>query len=97
MHHAPIQTATATRLRNTARLDRLAGCTPLAVAMINARVGVVEALKRHRSAQARARSSFPVGVKPEASRARVRQAIRVLRSAEQAVEAKYGSALKAVA
>ncbi len=82
----------ATQTRDTSRVDKLAGCTPLAVEMIQARAAVVDALRLHRNAH---RATSPLArqfaTQPHQSRERVRKAIANLRAIEAKVEATYGA------
>lgn len=84
--------ATQTAPRNTRRVDMLAGCTPLAVEMIQARAAVVDALRLHRNAH---RATSPLArqfaTQPHQSRERVRKAVAHLRAIEAKVEATYGA------
>jgi hypothetical protein len=80
--------ATTTAPRNTRRVDMLAGCSPLAVEMIQARAAVVDALRLHRNAH---RATSPLArqfaTQPHQSRERVRKASAI----EAKVEATYGA------
>lgn len=78
----------ATAPRNTRRVDMLAGCTPIAVAMINARTTLTLSIQRHRKAQ---RATFSLAAKPDFTRERVRKAVAYLRAIEAKVEATYGA------
>lgn len=84
--------ATQTAPRDTRRVDMLAGCTPIAVEMIQARAAVVDALRLHRNAH---RATSPLArqfaTQPHQSRERVRKAIANLRAIEAKVEATYGA------
>ncbi len=79
-----------TQTRDTRRVDMLAGCTPIAVAMINARTTLTLSIQRHRKAQT-SKSQF--AAKPAFTRQQVRKAVAGVRAAEAAVEAKYGAAI----
>ena len=79
-----------TQTRDTRRVDMLAGCTPIAVAMINARTTLTLSIQRHRKAQ---RATFSLAAKPDFTRQQVRKAVAGVRAAEAAVEAKYGAAI----
>jgi len=81
MHLATTQT------RDTRRVDKLAGCTPLAVEMGHARIRLTESIQRHRKAQ---RSRFALASHPAFTRQRVREAVAMVRLIEGEVELKYG-------
>lgn len=93
-HPAPMETQMQTPSthspRDTSRVDKLAGCTPLAVEMGFARAVLTSAIARHRKAQ---RATFALAAKPAFTRQRVLAAVAAVRAAEAAVEAKYGAAI----
>lgn len=71
--------------RDTRRVDMLAGCTPIAVEMGQARITVRDALHRHRNAQRSKRYGNPTF-----TRSRVLAAIGRVREIEARVEATLG-------
>lgn len=77
----------ATQVRDTRRVDKLAGCTPLAAEMGHARIRLTESIQRHRKAQ---RATFALAAKPDFTRQQVRKAVASLRAIEAQVEATYG-------
>lgn len=90
MHVATTQT------RDTRRVDKLAGCSPLAVEMIQARAAVVDALRLHRNAHhATSPLARQFATQPHQSRERVRKAVANLRAIEAKVEATYGAQVPA--
>lgn len=74
------------------RIDRLAGCTPLAVELSNARVSVNSALGRHRKAQeiaAKSWASAAYSASPAQTRQVVLKAVAKVREIEQRIEEKW--------
>ena len=74
------------------RIDTLAGCTPLAVELHFARIGVNAAIARHRTAQHRASKPWVsrFDAKPSSTRAQVRRMVARVRAIEAEIEATYG-------
>lgn len=74
------------------RINKLAGCTPLAVELNYARVSVNTALDLHRKAQVIASKPWTTvgATTPAKSRQRVRDAVAKVRQIEAQIEAKWG-------
>lgn len=77
------------------RIANLAGCTTLAVELVNAQVRLNEAVKAHRKAQALAAKpySIPGASKPAGTRLQVRKAIARIRAIQVQIESTYGERL----
>lgn len=74
------------------RINTLAGCTPLAVELHFARIGVNAALEAHRKAQHRAAKPWAsrFDAKPSSTRRHVRKMVARVRALEVEIEATYG-------
>lgn len=74
------------------RIAKLAGCTPLAVELSNARVSVTGAMARHRKAQAVAGKHWASDAdraRPAFTRQQVLSAVAKVRDIELQIEAKW--------